>query len=401
MAKQELKPVIVVVAYNRVHSLKRILRSMNNALVPDGTKLIISIDNNGQNQDVVAVAEEYNWVNGEKEVIYQNKRMGLRNHILLCGDLCTQYGSAILVEEDLVVSPYFYKFSKEALEYYENANEIAGISLYSLPYTEASKVPFIPLIDNSDVNFQQVPCSLGMAYTRNQWESFKKWYNLNPDVKEIKGLPIIVTKYWSESSWKKFMYGYMVTQDKYFVYPNNSLTSNFNDHGENMITKSYSGQVGLQIVSRNYNFKSLSDSINVYDAYSEILADRLKMFCPLLDEFDFEVDLYGQREFFTKDYVLTSKKCKSIIKGFERTMKPAELNIIYNLPGNDIKLAKRDDVILNLNHEDYLLYNSKNIKTFIKDYSYYYRNVFDTKILWDILKFRIVSKLKKKLGLNI
>ena len=387
-------PAIVIVAYNRIHSLQRILNSLNMAKCPEGTKLIISIDNNGENQKVAELADHYVWTHGEKDVIYRKERMGLRNHILSCGDFSYKYKSVIILEDDLIVSPYFYIFAREALQYYNDSTEIAGISLYNLPYTEASKLPFVPLKDDSDVYFMQVPSSLGQVWSVDHWDAFKKWYSSNPDLSAIKGLPTIVTKFWSESSWKKFYYGYMVTNNKYFVYPQLSFTSNFNDRGENMYAKSFSGQVNLQMVLANYRFKSINESVNVYDAYSEILPDRLKKLCETLNDYDLEVDLYGQKEFFSKKFVLTSKYCKEKIKGYERAMKPAELNIIYNIPGNELTLARSQDVIFNSQSIVNLILKTMPIEEFINNHNYYYTNVFDTKVLIKILRFRIKNKLK-------
>ena len=313
---------------------------------------------------------------------------------MACGDLSYHYGSAILIEDDLVVSPYFYKFAQEALNYYDNSQEIAGISLYNLPYTEATKLPFIPLNDDSDVYFAQVPCTLGVVFSLGQWDDFKKWFALNPDLNDIKGLPLIVTKYWSKSSWKKYMYGYMVASNKYYIYPQISLTSNFNDRGENMYAKSYVGQVRLQMVPVNFRFKSIVDSVNVYDAYSEILPERLKRLCEALNDYDFEVDLYGQKEILSKEFVVTSKHCKKRICGYERAMKPAELNIIYNIPGNELSLARSEDVIFNSKTIEDLIFKSMAIEEFINNYNYFYTNVFDTKILIKILKFRILKKVR-------
>ncbi len=80
--------------------------------------------------------------------------------------------------------------------------------------------------------------------------------------------------------------------------------------------------------------------MNVYDAYSEILPDRLKKLCETLKDYDFEVDLFGQKETLSKEFVVTSKHCKKRIFGYERAMKPAELNIVYNIPGTELSFAK-------------------------------------------------------------
>lgn len=400
MNKLNFHPVIVIIAFNRVHTLKRLLSSLDRALIPSETRLIISIDNNGTNQDVVAVADEYVWKHGEKEVIYHTSRMGLRAHIIASGDFGYKYGSFILLEDDLVVSPYFYKFTTIAFDYYHDDTDICGISLYNLPYTEASKLPFIPLDDNSDVYFQQVPCSLGIAMTMNQWDGFKKWFITNPELHTIKGLPIIAWKYWSASSWKKYLYGYMVLKNLFFIYPRVSLTSNFNDRGENMYEKSHLGQVGLQLVDKDYKFKPLKDAINVYDAYSEILPDRLKILCPELIDYDFDIDLYGQKESFSKDFVLTSKHCNKIIKGYERTMKPAELNIVFNIPGDELNLARKEDVVYSIDTVNAIIFRTKPIDEFINDFHYYYINIFDNKKFIKILKIRLLNKIRKSLKLS-
>ncbi len=363
------------------------------AFYPNDTTLIISIDNDGKNKYVFELAEKFDWKFGQKKVIYHNEHLGLKRHILNCGKYCYEYGSIIMLEDDLVVSPFFYEFAAEALKYYQVENKIAGISLYNLPYTEASKIPFIPLQDDSDVYFMQIPSSLGQAWSVEQWDEFSKWYLKEPDLKKINGLPVITTKYWSASSWKKYFYGFLVESGKYFVYPQLSLTSNFNDRGENMWAKTFVGQVSLQITPRNYKFKSLDLSINVYDAYSEISSDVIKRFCKDIENYDLEMDLFGQKESFSKDYVITSKHCRKKLSGYERALKPHELNIFYNLKGNDFSLARREDVIYDDKTIDDIIFKTKPIEEYIADYTYYHNNVMDSKKMIPIILYRFKNKL--------
>jgi len=148
------------------------------------------------------------------------------------------------------------------------------------------------------------------------------------------------------------------------------------------------------MVPTETKFKSLGDSVNVYDAYSEILPERLKKLCSMLNEYDFEVDLFGQKELFSKKFVLTSKQCKKKIFGYERSMKPTELNIIYNIPGNELSLARSEDLIFSSKTIEDLIFKSMSIEKFISDHNYYYTNVFDTKMLIKLLKFRIKNKIR-------
>lgn len=378
----EYKPVIIVVTFNRIKSLQRILKSLSVASYPADTRLIISIDNNGSNEHIANFAEEFEWTAGEKEVIYHDEHLGLRNHILKCGDYAINYGSLIMLEDDLVVSPFFYNYAQEALTYYKGSDNIGGISLYNLPYTEALKQPFIPLKDDSDVYFKQIPSSLGQAWTGEQWKLFKDWYNTKPEIKSNFGLPP-KARNWPDSSWKKYFYGYLVEKNKYFVFPQNSFTTNFNDPGENMIMKTYFGQVRLEISKSTFKFKSLKDSINVYDAYSELLPDRLIKLYPKLKDYDFELDLYNKKDSFSKEYVITSKPCKKYILGFDRAMKPIEMNIINDVSGGKLLLAKQKDI----------LFVSPNMNDFENEYAYFYKNIFNTSILLKIIINRVKNRI--------
>ena len=108
---------IVVVAYNRIESLKRILGSLLQAEHPDqGTELIISIDR-GDNADVLDYANAFSWPFGEKQVIYQEENLGLKRHILKCGGLTRAHDGIILLEDDLYVSPDFYRYALECYDF--------------------------------------------------------------------------------------------------------------------------------------------------------------------------------------------------------------------------------------------------------------------------------------------
>ena len=396
--KDFYRPAIVVVAFNRTHTLQRILGSIQRAVCPEETKLIISIDNNGQNQEVADIARSFVWKCGEKDVIYHNEHMGMIKHFSFCGNLSNEYGSIILLEDDMVVSPYFYQFSQQSLNYYKDSDEIIGISLYNLPYTEATKLSFIPLHDNADVYFSQVPCTLSWAYSNKHWDRFMKWFEMEPDLTKIEGLPLVVHQYWSKASFKKYLYGYMVENDKYFVYPNKSYSTNFNDLGTHMAGNSFMGQVSLQMASKKIEFKSIRESMVVYDAYSEIIPNRLNRLTDILSDYDYEVDLYGQKESFSKEYVLTSKPCNNVIKGFKRAMKPHELNIVYNIKGEDFKLAKSADVRFSIQYVKDIIFKTQSAEDFNDLFNYYYTNVPDTRILVKILLSRIKNRIRGFFG---
>ncbi|MEL6484270.1 MAG: hypothetical protein AAFP96_05420, partial [Bacteroidota bacterium] len=92
-------PAIVVVAFNRPKSLKRVLKSVQTAFYPSEIEipLIISIDYSPTNKEVLEIAHDFTWKNGAKQVIQHRENLGLKEHILSCGDLSEKYGGVIVL----------------------------------------------------------------------------------------------------------------------------------------------------------------------------------------------------------------------------------------------------------------------------------------------------------------
>lgn len=341
-------PAIVVVAFNRPKSLKRILASLANSRKAEGARLIISIDNNEpENLPILDIARNFEWPFGEKEVIYQPARLGLRNHIIKCGDLTEKYGSVIILEDDLFVSPYFYDYAVQALEYYDNDDKIGGISLYNHVDEDMTELPFVPIQDDSDVYFIQFPSSWGQAWSAKQWKLFREWYALEPDLTKIRISPQALS--WSEKSWKKYYNAYLVESGRYFVFPRVSLTSNFNDKGTHIVHElNHNGQSPLRIIDTVYRFKPCSESLCRYDAHFELEEKTVKHFCPDLEKYSFELDLYGIKNLdqVDKPHMITIRPSRDHIKGYRRALKPHEMNIILNLTGDEIRLCKTGDIIV-------------------------------------------------------
>jgi hypothetical protein len=384
------KPAIVVAAYDRPQSLERLLNAVKNARKISGARLVISIDNKApDNFPVRELAQRYKWPHGEKEVLYQPQHLGLRKHILQCGDLAMEFGAVIILEDDLYSSPYFYDYAIKALEYYDEDPQIGGISLYNQPIQEISQYPFSSINDSSDVYFLKFPSSLGQAWTADQWKVFKSWYENRPDLAEI-AIPRFIRNNWPETSWKKYFCGYLVETDKYFVFPRISFTTNFNDPGSNLKKLvNHQGQTPLRLFGGPYRFRKLTDSYAVYDQYLELEPACIKILNPSLVEYPFEMDLYGTKEIesFSSSMVITLKNGSNPIRSYKRALKPHEMNIIFDLPGEDFHLYNKEDILPE---------KGKHIRR-VDNYKYFYsRNILGWKAqLYNYylkLKYRILRK---------
>ncbi|WNM64084.1 glycosyltransferase [Candidatus Nitrospira neomarina] len=339
------KPAVVVVAFNRPNALQRLLESLNADLQAEAVDLVLSVDYGGPSS-VAEIATSFIWKYGKKRVILRDENLGLHKHILACGQLTDEYGSIILLEDDLYISPCFYQYGVQAINFYQNDSRISGISLYAHGFiqTSADRFPFNPIKDKWDVYFMQHPASSGQAWTDKQWSRFMEWYAKNKNGDGLRNLPEKIAA-WPESSWKKYFNSYMIAQDKYFVYPYISLTTNFGESGTNML-KNSSFQVPLELNRRKFEFGDIDDSIAVYDTYCELSSDRLSRLCKELQCYDFEVDIYGTKNLkrVAKSYILTSKAAKKRVQGFALELRPAEMNVIMGIKGEDIGLCRKEDV---------------------------------------------------------
>ena len=336
-------PVIVVAAFNRAESLKRLLTSLSHAVYHTKVDLVISIDGGGP-QDVVDVANGFVWTYGEKSVLHHDQNLGLRAHIISIGDLTNKFGSIILLEDDLIVSPWFYEYALAAESFYENEDAVGGISLYAYRNNEnADCAPFNPLNNGFDIYFMQAPSSRGQLWTKKQWESFKAFYDHHPTIGNRDRIPENV-KEWADSSWKKYYHLYLSVKKKYFVTPYFSYTTNCGDEGTHSQKKTSLWQAQLSYgVPENFRFPKFEEKSLKYDAYMEIDPACLPSIEGIPPE-DLCVDLYGtkQLDLFDHKYWLTIRESSQVIRSYGIEMLPVENNVLYQTEGKGINLSEKD-----------------------------------------------------------
>jgi glycosyltransferase involved in cell wall biosynthesis len=334
-------PCIVIATFNRPESLFRLLTSV--ALADygglTGIRLVISIDGGGS-QGCLSIAEKFQWNYGVKEVISQSSNLGLKAHILFCGDLCFKYGSVIVLEDDLYVSPCFYKYAHNALTFYQTEPLVAGISLYNYEVNEINNLPFTPLHDGFHNYFVQFAASWGQAWSRDQWGLFRRWLVGKSD-SDLYSIPIAErVKKWSNSSWKKFFIGYLVDQNKYFAYPRISYSSNLSEVGTHLKRKTGLYQASLAIGTRSFSFSKPAESLSRYDSFYEIEPSLVKKISREENSEEFDLDLYGlkeQKDFKSRMVYTSRPKSKSACaRSFSNELEPLELNIIHRLAGEHI-----------------------------------------------------------------
>lgn len=335
-------PAIVIVTYNRLVSFKRLLKSIQDANynicdIP----LIISIDRAPNFDEMYKAAFDFEWKYGEKKIITFKERQGLRKHVIKCGDLSNLYGSIIVLEDDLFVSPGFYNYVLQALEKYRNQKEITGISLYSHEWNGYGCIPFKPLSDNYDAYFGQFSISWGQCWTAKWWNDFKKWYIKHENSLKFNDKIPEPINFWSEKSWGKYYANYIVEENKYFVIPRISYSTNFGDCGEHAKNSNSDYQVSISTkIKTRYLFPTFEEGIK-YDLFFE--NQNIPKF--LEDLFGIRnvcIDLNSSRKIINGyDYLLSTQKLKlPIIREFGLNLRPIENNVFFLAGGNGIYLYK-------------------------------------------------------------
>lgn len=377
-----VKSAVLIIGYNRIDSLKRLLSSVQNAIYNnEEVDLIFSIDYSGT--DIVSdYVKSIEWSHGN--IIYRlfDERQGLKKHILSCGTFLRDYEFLVILEDDVIVAPLYYIYAKEAANFYKKDDRIAGISLYAYEYNMNSKLPFSPERTEHDIYFMQYAQSWGQIWMKNSFTAFLEWLKTD-NIVYTDTTPSFVNSWPDMSSWLKLHIKYCVDNDKYFVYPYNSLSTCFSDPGEHINYKSTLQQVNLYRRNQYHDFKFVDfDDCDVkYDVFFERIIRNKDI---LVDIYGTKTNLYSKKRYILStnnlDYYITEK--------YALDMKPHELNFILNIKGDGLYLYDTTRKADNKYKHSSLFYR----------YGYYfYQEPQEIYKIYNVLKEMIITKIKRKI----
>ena len=382
-------PTIVVMAYKRLESMTRLLRSLEKAIYEGQVRLILSVDGslNSENKGVTSFCNEFHWNYGEKKVICREKHLGIVQHAFACLGLTEEYDSIILLEDDHFISPLFYKASCEFLKFYSKEEKLFAFSLYNHTKNGYLNLPFIPIQEDNDVYFAQIGFTQGLLIAKKQWKGFMEWYS-DPSNKLISENdyvhPMLKQLDRKGTEWFPKITKYLIKAEKYIAFPRSSYSVNFHDIGTHNPTQTSWYQVSLTYEKENFRFKEFDLSNAVYDSFLELLENRIKRLNSDLLNYDFEVDLYCSKpkKILSKEYILTTRDLKNYEKAFRCIMKPLEQNILEKIEGEGIYLGKAID---------FKFSKLQDIKNKRKLY-YFYNESIKRRLLVEFFLIRIFSK---------
>ncbi|MDN3584408.1 sugar transferase [Mucilaginibacter flavus] len=168
----DLAPVVLFI-YNRPLHTRKTLEALSRNLLADESVLYVFADGPKEN----ATPGDLNLIAQAREVIKENqwckevvlvareKNMNLEDNIIDgITRVINQYGKAIMLDDDLITSPYFLQYCNTGLQVYENDKQIFSINTYMLPIDfESTPETFLCPVATS---------STGWATWADRWRLF-------------------------------------------------------------------------------------------------------------------------------------------------------------------------------------------------------------------------------------
>lgn len=168
----KLAPIVLFV-YNRpCHTQQTIEALQKNELASESDLIVFSdAPKSGAQVDAVQEVRKYiSEIDGFKTVtiVEREANLGLARSIIDgVTTIVNKYGRIIVLEDDLLVSPYFLEYMNRALERYEHEDKVMQISANMLPIRSGETLP--------DMFFCKMTTSWGWA----SWD--RAWCKFEPD----------------------------------------------------------------------------------------------------------------------------------------------------------------------------------------------------------------------------
>lgn len=135
------RPPIVLFVYNRLAHTVLTVDALRKNYGASESVLYIFSDGPKNDADVVAVERVRNYVDGIKGfldvfIVRREQNFGLARSITTgVSDIISNYGRVVVLEDDIVTSPYFLTYMNDALDRYQDYEQVMHIAGYMLPIT--------------------------------------------------------------------------------------------------------------------------------------------------------------------------------------------------------------------------------------------------------------------------
>jgi hypothetical protein len=130
---------IALFTFSRLWHTQRTIETLQKNESAGDSELFIFSDgprSETDHEDVNAVREYCKTISGFKKIVIieREKNLGLASSIIAgVTEIVNQFGLVIVLEDDMVTSPYFLRYMNEALQLYRNEERVISIHGYNYP----------------------------------------------------------------------------------------------------------------------------------------------------------------------------------------------------------------------------------------------------------------------------
>lgn len=237
---QKLAPITLFVYKRLWHTSQTVEALRRNDFAEDSELYIFSDGPKDMESErkVREVREYIKTIDGFKKVhiIERERNWGLANNIVDgVTRIVNQYGRVIVLEDDIVTSPYFLRFMNEALEFYKNEKRVFGITGYAYPIRKEGLPSTFFLKDEGSwgwatwdrawKHFRKDPDFLIRTFTREMIREF------NFDNSMDFWSQVLLNKKGKINTWAIFWYATVFLNDALFLHPRESFVINIGHDG--------------------------------------------------------------------------------------------------------------------------------------------------------------------------
>ncbi len=162
---------VVLFVYNRPDHTRRTVEALKKNLLSSQSDLYIFSDAPKKIEAAEAVREVRKYlksINGFRSVhiVERDKNWGLANSIIDgVTRLCNEYGRVIVLEDDLITSPFFLNYMNDALDVYQDEEKVMHVSGYMFPVESPEKLP--------TTFFYRASTCWGWGTWKRSWDNFE------------------------------------------------------------------------------------------------------------------------------------------------------------------------------------------------------------------------------------
>lgn len=167
---KELSPILLFV-YNRPHHTQQTIDALKKNLLAEDSILYVYSDaaksptSNEQVQNVRTILKN---ISGFKRVVIheRTKNLGLAQSIIQgVSEVIARHKKAIVLEDDMITSPYFLNYMNDALERYRDEKKVWHVSAWNYPITKE---------DTNQTFFTPIMNCWGWATWEDRWVFYEK-----------------------------------------------------------------------------------------------------------------------------------------------------------------------------------------------------------------------------------